>query len=97
VGTTGKRIITDRVEKIRNDVEQFYGELNELRMGARGTPPVKPDILVLYETLKESGLPIVAGGYVDQPFLTTLYLEAAGEMARTMEYLNSLANRPATQ
>jgi len=60
-------------------------------MGAISKVPPKPEILVLYEGLKKSGLPLVAGGYVDQPYLISEYLEAAQNVSEMMDYLNERA------
>lgn len=92
MGTCGKRIILDTLSEIDKDIEQFYGELNELKMNARSTPPKKPDILHLVEKIDNSGLPLVSGGYMDQPYLLTIYMEAARKKMQFLEYVQQLAN-----
>lgn len=91
MGTAGKQIISDEIKKIREEIEQYYGELNELKMGARGKPPKKPDSLLMYEIVKDTGLPILSGGYIDQPYLLTLYFSVIKNTVETMEYLANLA------
>lgn len=77
MGAGGKRIIADLVSEVENSVVEYYGQLNELRAGASAKVPGKPAILMLSDRLKSSGLPIFAGGYMDQPFLTMELLHVA--------------------
>lgn len=59
-------------------------------MGARSKAPVKPDILVVYEKLKKSGLPLWSGGYIDQPYLAGEFLQVAANAVETMEYIQNI-------
>lgn len=90
MGTCGKRIIRDILDEIEEQIQEYYGLLNELKMGARSTRPVKPDILVLYETLNTLNLPLVSGSYMDQPYITTEMLIATKNIVTMMEYLQSV-------
>lgn len=91
MGAAGGRLVLDEIETIKEEIGEYFGGLNEFKLGARGTPPRKPEILMMYEDVTKSGLPLVAGGYVDQPYLTSLYLEIARDEVKMWEHLNSLA------
>ena len=89
----GKRIVRDRLDEIQNEVQEYYGLLNELRMGARSSIPAKPEILVLYENLKLFNIPLVSGGYQDQPWLLTRMLLVVKNTVDMMERLQSINDK----
>lgn len=82
----------ERIAAIRAEVDEYYGAMNEIQMGVRSPnkAPVAPDIVQTYRYLMKYRIPIVAGGLVDQPYLTSLYLEAAGSEIELMEHLRDL-------
>lgn len=91
----GKRVILEIIDDIKSEIQEYYGLLNELRMGARSKVPEKPEILILSDTLKSLNLPVWSGGLMDQPYLTSLLLVIARESADVMEHLqNALNNQP---
>lgn len=50
----------------------FYGQSNEIRLNIKIKPEdiiEKPEALERYEQAKELGLPYVAGGLLDQPYI----------------------------
>jgi len=77
VGTCGKSWRRGIVEEIEQQVQDYYGYLNELRLGASNKVPVKPDILTALETLEKFGMKIVDGGFYDQPAIIIELLEVA--------------------
>jgi hypothetical protein len=85
----GKRLIEDILDQISDDIQEYYGLLNELKMGAISKPPEKPDILELYQSWKRSGLPFLAGGYVDQPYLLTVFMDTVQNVTEMMEIINN--------
>jgi hypothetical protein len=92
VGTWGKRIILDIIEDTQIEIQEYYGLLNELKMGARSKVPEKPEILILNDTLKMLNVPIWNGGLMDQPYLTTLLLITAKQTAEMMEHIQDAFN-----
>lgn len=59
-------------------------------MGARSKAPIKPGILVLYENLKLFNLPLVAGGYEDQPWVLMQMLSTVKNTVDMMEYVQKI-------
>lgn len=45
----------------------------------------------MYEAVEKTGLPLLSGGYIDQPYLLTLYFSVIKNTVETMEYLANLA------
>jgi hypothetical protein len=74
------------LEKLKKDIEEYYGACNEVRVGLRNTPPKKPDVLVTYEMLIKQRLPLVAGGLMDQPHFWLLEQET---IEQTVERLKA--------
>jgi hypothetical protein len=61
------------LDELGIELDEYYGTLNEIRMGALSTPPKpKPVPLQLYEMTKELGVPLVDGGVLDQPHIWLL-------------------------
>jgi hypothetical protein len=93
VGTFGKRKIRDILEETQNEIQEYYGLLNELRMGASSKVPQKPDILTLYENLNSSGLPLWSGGYMDQPYITSEMLQTTKTVVDMMNHIQDINDR----
>ena len=71
----GGRLVAEILDETRDEVREYFGTMNEVKLGARGRVPPKPDKLRVYETVKDSGLPILSGGFMDQPYLWTEIFE----------------------
>lgn len=54
---------------MRDELEEYFGGINELRMGASVELPVRPAELTLYQQCKSANLPLIAGGLLDQPHM----------------------------
>lgn len=54
---------------LERELDEYYGTLNEIRMGTGATPKPKPDALIYYEMTVELGIPLVSGGIMDQPHI----------------------------
>lgn len=59
------------MQKLSDEIDEYRGGMNEIRLGARSAAnlPDKPEALILYEQIKEMGIPLVDGGLVDQPHI----------------------------
>jgi hypothetical protein len=54
------------LERLRN----YFGGLNEVKAGLPFPEGLeKPEELILYEQIKEMGVPLVSGGVLDQPHI----------------------------
>lgn len=64
----------DVLEKLEVELDEYYGTINEIRMGVNIPPKPKPVPLQLYEMTKELGVPLVDGGVLDQPHIWLLMI-----------------------
>jgi hypothetical protein len=69
MGHAGGTIIIDQLQQIRDELREYFGSLNEVKFGARSRPLPRPDKLIVYEAVQKSGLPLLAGGFMDQPWI----------------------------
>ena len=69
MGSGEKLLISDHLEAIRSEIREYYGQLNEVKLGARSKAPERPEEFVQYEIMQRFNLPLVAGGLMDQPWL----------------------------
>jgi hypothetical protein len=56
------------------DLDEYYGTLNEIRLGVNTPPKPKPVPLQLFEMTKELSIPLVDGGVLDQPHIWLLMI-----------------------
>jgi hypothetical protein len=61
--------IENLLTELRDRLENYFGALNEIREGLNTKLPPKPEELQLHELLQMTGLPLLAGGYMDQPHI----------------------------
>ena len=51
------------------ELEEYYGKLNELRNGLTVGEIVTPEILIYLEMCESNGIPLVEGGLLNQPHI----------------------------
>lgn len=64
--------------------------MNQIAAGIRPPPEEiyeKPPELMLYEQCREMNIPLVEGGYMDQPYMWLLIFEAVKQEKKLMESL----------
>jgi len=61
-------------------------------MQATSKIPIKPEIMFLNDRLKLFNLPLLDGGYMDQPYLHTEMLLVARQTIEVMEMIQQAAN-----
>ena len=65
-------ILARYLEDLKSELWEYYGQLNEIRMGLKVDPETaiaKPEELIRYEQAKDLGIPYVDGGLQDQPYI----------------------------
>jgi hypothetical protein len=68
VGSPGVEL-SERLKELESSLREYYGALNEMKMGIRNKMPPKPRALKVYEQCQELGLPLVGGGVIEQPYI----------------------------
>ena len=69
MGSAGGIILSERLKQLEAALGEYFGAINEIRMGLRTKMPKRPDALVQYERCQALGLPLVDGGIIDQPYI----------------------------
>ena len=89
----GVKLVNESLTKLRDEVVDFYGALNEVRANARSAKnlPEEPDAMYLYKKCKSMGIPLVAGGLLDQPHIWLLEWNIVEQQTLFMESLPSLS------
>ena len=67
--------------------------MNEVRAGIRSKVPYKPEKLRVYEAVKESGLPLLAGGLMDQPYIWIAIFEVVNQEITLHDILESASKQ----
>ena len=58
------------MQELELELGNYYGGLNELKLGLIPEQrPVKPEALIYTEQMDTLGIPLVAGGVLDQPYI----------------------------
>jgi len=65
----GELELSKALDKLREDLEGYFGALNELRYGLNVAVPEKPQSLTFFEQMEEFRSLPKAGGLLDQPFI----------------------------
>jgi len=68
----GGSLLTEKLEELQNYLYNYLGSINELKLGGGLTGvkiPDKPEALLREEQCQALGLPLVAGGVMDQPYI----------------------------
>jgi hypothetical protein len=81
------------LEKQKLEIEDYYGSINEIKMGVISKMPKKPELLATVDLIKETGLPLVAGGLMDQPHIWLLQLEMVHDVQDLFRALDEMSNR----
>ena len=82
----GGSAIIERLEKIRTEIQEYYGQLNEIRAGLKVKNPIdKPGYLREWELCRERRVMKWEGGLDDQPYLWLREQEIIGQEATLME------------
>lgn len=89
----GGKLVAEILDETRDEVREYFGAMNEVRLGARSKVPPKPDKLRVYEAVKESGLPILAGGFMDQPYIWMDIFEVISQEKMLQEMLEAASNK----
>jgi hypothetical protein len=88
----GGSIISERLNKLREDIREYYGKINEIKQGLAVKDLVKPEALVYYEFCRVLHTPYISGGIIDQPYILLLEFEVCMTESELMENANRGAN-----
>lgn len=69
MGRKGGVELSEHLDELEADLREYYGAINEIKMGLNVKLPPKPQALVYYETCKALGLPLVDCGVMGQPYI----------------------------
>lgn len=74
---------------------EYYGTLNEVKLGLEVPMPEKPEAMILYEQCAEFGIPLVEGGIMDQPFIWLQEYKIVADFKKQMELFELLQAKAA--
>lgn len=94
MGCFGGRRLEEILIRQRDELENYFGSINELRAGALAIDkvPPKPAILRAYELVKSTGLPLVEGALMDQPHIWLRQYELVDATKKMWDAINALAD-----
>ncbi len=85
----GGSLLSGELDALREELEDYLGVKNEIQAGLKAKLPSKPDELIRYEMCKEMGIPLVAGGVMDQPHI---WLLQYGLIKNTIALFDAIAD-----
>ena len=88
----GGSIVEDILRELRAELEEYLGSVNELRAGLRTTIPPKPAALYWYEMVQSTGLHLVSGGLMDQPYIWLRQWELVEGVKKLFEEISRQKN-----
>jgi len=97
---TGTELVEQNLEELRLELQNYFGLLNEIMLmntvaaGSNSSKkPIKPEALWLYEQCKQTGLPLVSGGVLDQPHIWLQEYMICEQETTRFANLREVANR----
>lgn len=95
----GGNYLVDRLEELKNAIDEYYGMVNLIRKQVKPEPDEiheEPEALELYQLGKELGMPRVSGGIEDQPYIWLLEWSVAKQRSELHEqlFLSSNSQQP---
>lgn len=90
----GGRIVAGGLKELRDAIDNYYGGLNEVEMGASNKLPDKPDAMLRYEEIKELGVPLVEGGVMDQPHIFMMEYDVVRNKILMHTLIRARQNQP---
>lgn len=95
MGCLGGRLIKDILEKQTEQINDYFGSINELRAGVIPIEkvPNKPGILAAVELIESTGLPLWAGGLMDQPHIFLMQQEMVLGLKDLWDAINAAADQ----
>ena len=94
----GGSLLAQNLLELQEALGEYYGALNELKHGLEATVPEKPEALILYDQIKEFGVPLVSGGVLEQPWIFMQEYKIVDNIVKQMqliEAVNAAAQRKA--
>lgn len=88
LGSLGGIRLADILKTLRTELENYFGSINEIKMGVRSRTEPKPGALTTVEYIEKMGLPLVAGGLMDQPHIWLLQMEMVIEVRSLFEAIS---------
>ena len=91
-GPFSVKAIHDYIDNLRDSIIEYYGAINEIKAQIRSADkmPVEPEAMYLYKRCKSMGIPLVAGGVMDQPHIWLIEWNVIENQITMMESLPSL-------
>lgn len=88
----GGRALAEKIDALREAMHEYFGALNEIKMGLTAKVPERPMAYDLYIKTKKLGIPLVSGGLIDQPHIWMMELGAILETEQIYLSLEAMAD-----
>jgi hypothetical protein len=92
--TKGGSIVGGALQELRDEIGNWYGAIAEKKAGLVVNMPEKPDALVLYEQVREMGIPLVIGGIRDQPHIWMMEYRVCDTEVNIWNAIQASQNNP---
>lgn len=83
----GGRVVAGGLDKLREELQDYFGALNEIRAGVNREVPRPPEAYVKLQQCERLGLPLMEGGLMDQPHIWLLEVGVIREVERVFDAL----------
>lgn len=88
----GKKVVEGGLRRLREELQDYFGALNELQAGIKGTKiPDQPEALKKWRQCQTLGLPLCSGGVMDQPHIWLMEIAVVIEMQQLFAALERAA------
>lgn len=86
----GGSTLAEYLEWLRTDLDDYYGALAEMAIQVHNERAYhKPLALIRYEQCKSMGIPLIAGGVRDQPYIWLLEWAVVEQVKTVFDAINT--------
>lgn len=80
------------LDQLRIDLFEYHGQLADWRDGLSKDLPLPPEALVLWRQCRATGMPLAAGGLMDQPHIWLMELAVVLDFETIIERIKDANN-----
>ncbi len=84
--------MTEKLNELKDSLTNYLGSINEIKAGLVIALPQKPEALILTEQIAKLGLPLEAGGVLDQPHIWLYEYKTVLDITQLFEQIETLRN-----
>lgn len=89
MGSAGGRVVSEKLQSLRDALEDYFGAITALENGQQVSIPEQPEALTYYHSSTKMHIPLVEGGVMDQPHIWLMEYAICEQRTELQTILNN--------